>query len=104
MSVCPDTHYGIDDSKTCELCSAPCKTCEGSLTRCTSCDQLLPQSLFFRNECFETCPLEISVLDEGRCYECNPNCKTCDDEYSTDFCTSCYDDGYLDYYTNTCVQ
>ena len=38
LSVCPDTHHGIMDSKTCELCDAPCKTCLGALDYCMSCD------------------------------------------------------------------
>ena len=104
LSVCPNTHHGIDKTKTCELCGAPCKTCEGSLTRCTSCDQTQAQSLFFRNQCFETCPLDISVFNEGVCEECNPNCKTCDSQYSANFCTTCYDGNYLDFFTNKCVQ
>ena len=104
MNVCPDTHVGMDDSKTCVACTKPCMTCEGSLDYCTSCDQTLPEIFFFRNKCYETCPLDISVEDEGVCVECNPNCKTCDSDYSADFCTSCYGDDYLDYFTNTCVK
>ena len=104
MDQCPTTHHGIDETKTCELCSPPCKTCSGSLTTCTSCDQTLPFSFYFRNECFEECPRDISVEDEGVCVECDSNCKTCDDEYSADFCTSCYADAYLDYHTNSCVD
>ena len=104
MKKCPDTHHGIDETKTCDKCSLPCMTCEGSLTRCTSCDQSLQASYFFRNECFEQCPLDISVEDEGECVECSPNCKTCDSLYDANFCTSCYGNNFLDFYSNTCVD
>ena len=104
MDKCPTTHHGIDETKTCEVCISPCKTCEGSLTTCTSCDLTQDLSFYFRNECFTSCPLDISVEDEGVCVECDSNCKTCDDEYSPDFCTSCYGDAYLDYHTNSCVE
>ena len=42
MDVCPATHHGIDETGTCELCERPCETCLGSLTHCTSCDQMHP--------------------------------------------------------------
>ena len=106
MDKCPTTHHGVDATKTCELCEAPCKTCEGSLTRCTSCDQALPntRTFLFRNECWESCPADISVEDEGQCVACNPNCATCDDQYSADFCTSCRGGAYLDYFSHSCVD
>ena len=102
---CPTTHHGISDTKTCEACTLPCKTCEGSLTHCTSCDDSFDSlSLLFRNKCYDDCPAEISVFSEGLCLECNSNCQTCDDQYSPDFCTSCSDGQYLDFYSNSCVQ
>ena len=104
LEICPNTHHGIMESKTCEQCESPCKTCENSLTRCTSCDQSLDAIYFFRNECFEQCPIDISVQDEGECVECNSNCKTCDSLYDAGHCTSCYGDNFLDYFTNTCVE
>ena len=104
MSQCPDTHFGIDQTKSCELCDSPCKTCEGSQTRCTSCDLTQPFSYFFKNECFEDCPIDISVEDEGVCEECNSNCKTCHSDYSADYCTSCYGDLFLSNVTHTCVE
>ena len=91
------------ETKTCELCTPPCKTCLGSLTHCMTCDQVLPQSWFFQNKCYEGCPRDVSVEDEGVCMACNPTCKTCDSDYEANFCTSCYGENYLDYFTNTCV-
>ena len=69
-------------------------TCEGGLDTCTSCDATLPFSFYFRNECFESCPLDISVEDEGVCVECNSNYKTCDDEYSANGCRGVSDSGF----------
>ena len=39
FDVCPTTHHGIDETRTCELCNAPCETCLGSLDFCLTCDQ-----------------------------------------------------------------
>ena len=61
-------------------------------------------SFFFENVCYEGCPRDVSVEDEGICVPCSDNCKTCDSDYSPDFCTSCYGDSFLDYFTNRCVE
>jgi len=89
LSVCPETHHGVHETRTCEPCEKPCKTCKGSVSICTSCDQTLDTSFLFRNKCFEECPRDISVENEGGCLECNPNCKTCDSDFSPNQCTSC---------------
>ena len=104
MDVCPPTHHGIDEdgNGTCELCERPCETCSGSLTHCTSCDSAHPQYLFFENRCYETCPTDASVFDEGQCIACSDNCGTCAD--SPFNCTSCTGDQYLDQWSLRCMD
>ena len=102
MDVCPPTHHGIDETRTCELCERPCETCEGSLTHCTSCDKTHPQYLFFENLCYETCPIDVSVFDEGVCLACSDNCGTCADSWLN--CTSCQGDQYLDQWSLRCMD
>mmetsp|Transcript_41345 Transcript_41345/g.54379 ORF Transcript_41345/g.54379 Transcript_41345/m.54379 type:complete len:84 (+) Transcript_41345:4-255(+) len=64
---------------------------------------MLPESFFFQNKCYESCPLDISVEDEGVCVACDAVCKTCDSDYSFNYCTSCYGNDFLDFYTDSCV-
>ena len=104
---CPDTHHGIriDDviGGTCELCERPCETCSGSLTNCTSCDQVHVQSLLFDNVCYETCPIDFSVFDQGQCIGCSENCATCADSPLN--CTSCIGDNeYLNQWSLRCTE
>ena len=86
----------------CELCEKPCETCLGSRTHCLSCDQTLPEYLFFQNKCYENCPAEISVFDQGQCVACSKNCKTCADSF--DSCSSCHNDLFLDIRSLKCFE
>jgi len=80
------------------VCVAPCVTCTGTETTCTSC----PYSQFlYQSTCHPSCPLGSYQLDSSTCdgnysfilqcfiflIECTDPCDTCSG--SDDFCTSC---------------
>ena len=102
LDVCPTTHYGVDESRTCEPCESPCETCLDSPNFCLSCDKTTDWYLFFRNQCHMECPEHISIFDESECKECSTNCKTCVDD--TIKCSSCDDGLYLDLLNYRCVE
>jgi hypothetical protein len=93
LDTCPDNFYPNDSLGTCVKCDSPCKTCKGSGKICTSCDSQTSSYLLFKNQCFSSCPSEISVFSQGVCLACSDNCQTCSTSFNQ--CTTCQPGWYL---------
>lgn len=64
LTSCPVTAIQFD-TKTCQSCTEPCYTCEGTVDTCTSC---IPGFYFHNNECVSECPSGYQVDDQQTCY------------------------------------
>ncbi|KAL4502619.1 hypothetical protein ABPG73_014376 [Tetrahymena malaccensis] len=105
------------DGNKCSACTSPCKTCDTSATKCSSCmtDYTFDSS---KNQCNPNCDASCktcskpkdsnqcltcndgSFLDGNKCSACTSPCKTCDT--SATKCTSCMTDYTFDSSKNQC--
>jgi len=81
---CPQGYAGNVPTGTCDPCVAPCLTCTGDATSCTSCVPGSGLSLY-GNQCV-VCPSDTTSINSV-CSPCVPPCATC--EGATTVCSSC---------------
>ena len=80
-----------------------CKTCQFTDTTCTSCYTDNEFKYFYQQNCFSTCPANVSVpLSNFQCGDCDPSCKTCADFQGK--CTSCLSHMRFDPVLYTCTS
>lgn len=72
-SSCPGGSYLSFDLVTCESCSAPCATCEGTAGNCTSCIE----SYYYMGRCVSACPDNYYVDVNMQCQACSANPSRC---------------------------
>ncbi|CAK9782442.1 growth factor receptor domain-containing protein [Cutaneotrichosporon oleaginosum] len=74
LSECsPGTFWSSTANGTaCQPCDASCAACIGTATHCTSC----PSGAAWNGTCVAACP-EATLLVNGTCLACHPDCATC---------------------------
>ncbi len=74
VKTCTNTNYlGVDGQ--CKQCTSNCKTCLGTLSNCTSCDETVYR--FYQNSCIRNCPVGMYTNATGACTACSDPCLTC---------------------------
>lgn len=91
VDVCPNgtvetTQAGVNNN-VCLPCVAPCATCSGTTTNCTSC-LVGPNPYLYNNMCVASCPASHFLnFADNTCYPCQFPCTTCVSTSTN--CTSC---------------
>lgn len=113
--TCPNLNETVSDSGFCEVpcetgfirltengdciaCSSECGTCTGSVGYCSSCAD--NSKYLYVGDCYDSCPVNITVAVGGECKTCVSPCLTCSG--SPFSCLSCRSSTYL--YMGTCVS
>lgn len=95
VNKCEEGYYF--DGITCQKCSENCLKCSDEKS-CIKCDQNYVLST--EDSCNISCK-EHQYNSSGVCKECNPECKTCENQNSN--CTSCAATYFLENSSKTCV-
>jgi len=88
-----DTTNILGTGVGCKCNYTVCKTCNGTINNCTSCDATFLQN----NTCVTSCPTGFFNISSV-CSSCSSNCQTCT---SSTVCTNC-SSNYVLSPTNTC--
>jgi proprotein convertase subtilisin/kexin type 5 len=99
--TCQTNGYVIN-GLVCTNCSAPCITCSGLVTNCTSCNVSSLNIYLFNNNCLSTCGSGYynNVISDI-CSACTSPCETCTN-VSVSSCLTCIQNYYL--FNSTCSQ
>lgn len=80
---CPNGYYANYTNHFCDRCTAPCNTCSGLNTRCTSCNT----GFYYLNyQCLSSCP-DGYYINGLNCSSCQPQCSRCN--ISSSNCSLC---------------
>jgi hypothetical protein len=100
LAGCNNGYYDIGN-KLCSLCSKNCRTCTGTRTNCTSCNDESTVPVLMGDRCISSCASTHTAVI-GVCEQCRSPCASC--ESSVDFCTSCDGiDGRIYKYGTDCL-
>jgi len=86
----------VAQGSVCVPCVAPCATCSGSPTVCSTCTT---GTLYLDGTCYSECPSGY-VASGASCVPCTPPCATCNGTQS--ICSTCTEGNILD--GSSCVQ
>lgn len=84
---CPNGTASIDG--ICLNCKGNCKTCRGSLTKCTSCDKTGSHPYHYGRVCYTACPEQTATDEKNKkCIGCTSGCLRCKHN-DPNYCLNC---------------